>query len=39
MGVVNAGYLTIPAWWLVGILIGAAQGYWVAYWKHSRLSS
>jgi ABC-type xylose transport system permease subunit len=27
-------YLTIPACLLVGILIGAAQGYWIAYWKH-----
>ncbi|WP_417606287.1 multiple monosaccharide ABC transporter permease [Primorskyibacter flagellatus] len=25
--------LTIPACLVVGILIGAAQGYWVAYWK------
>ncbi len=25
--------VTIPACLLVGILIGAAQGYWVAYWK------
>jgi putative multiple sugar transport system permease protein len=25
--------LTIPACLLVGILIGAAQGYWVAYWR------
>jgi putative multiple sugar transport system permease protein len=26
-------YLTIPACLLVGILIGAAQGYWIAYWR------
>ena len=26
-------WLTIPACLLVGILIGAAQGYWVAYWR------
>ncbi len=26
-------YLAIPACLLVGIGIGAAQGYWVAYWK------
>ncbi|OYX43885.1 MAG: ABC transporter permease [Rhodobacterales bacterium 32-67-9] len=25
--------LTIPACLVVGIVIGAAQGYWVAYWK------
>ncbi|WP_347311241.1 multiple monosaccharide ABC transporter permease [Defluviimonas sp. SAOS-178_SWC] len=25
--------LTIPACLIVGIVIGAAQGYWVAYWK------
>ncbi|MGR3632024.1 multiple monosaccharide ABC transporter permease [Limimaricola soesokkakensis] len=28
-----AFWLTIPACLLVGILIGAAQGYWVAYWR------
>lgn len=26
-------YLTIPACLVVGIIIGAAQGYWIAYWK------
>ncbi|NVK32891.1 MAG: sugar ABC transporter permease [Rhodobacteraceae bacterium] len=26
-------YLTVPACLAVGILIGAAQGYWIAYWK------
>ncbi|MBU4529524.1 MAG: sugar ABC transporter permease [Hoeflea sp.] len=26
-------YLTIPACLFVGILIGAAQGYWIAYWR------
>jgi putative multiple sugar transport system permease protein len=26
-------YLAVPACLFVGILIGAAQGYWVAYWK------
>ncbi|MAQ84134.1 MAG: ABC transporter permease [Maritimibacter sp.] len=26
-------YMAIPACLLVGILIGAAQGYWVAYWN------
>jgi putative multiple sugar transport system permease protein len=26
-------FLTVPACLLVGILIGAAQGYWVAYWR------
>lgn len=26
-------YATIPAVLLVGMLIGAAQGYWVAYWR------
>ncbi|GGL70378.1 multiple monosaccharide ABC transporter permease [Wenxinia marina] len=26
-------WLTIPACLLVGIAIGAAQGYWVAYWR------
>jgi putative multiple sugar transport system permease protein len=34
--IVNWGWpvaLTIPACLFVGILIGAAQGYWVAYWK------
>ncbi|MBU2487126.1 MAG: sugar ABC transporter permease [Alphaproteobacteria bacterium] len=26
-------YLTIPCCLMVGILIGAAQGYWIAYWR------
>ncbi len=26
-------YLTIPCCLAVGILIGAAQGYWIAYWR------
>ena len=26
-------YLTIPACLLVGVMIGAAQGYWIAYWR------
>lgn len=26
-------YITIPACLLMGTVIGAAQGYWVAYWK------
>ncbi|WP_417689725.1 multiple monosaccharide ABC transporter permease [Roseibium sp.] len=26
-------YLTIPACLAIGIAIGAAQGYWIAYWK------
>ncbi|KJS08774.1 MAG: ABC transporter permease [Hoeflea sp. BRH_c9] len=26
-------YLTVPCCLLVGILIGAAQGYWIAYWR------
>ena len=26
-------YATIPACLLVGIVIGAAQGYWIAYWR------